>query len=263
MPENVNLVYEALDRQHQDKPAATRRQVLKGTAGMLGGLGLLSAGMPMNIAKASNDVQTILNVATTAEVLATIVNTVGFKKNLAGDFTTQRNIRAAAREELAHYKVLRSLGGSPITKKIWVPDAVFKNRENFLNTLQVGDQIFVNAYLIATITFGNAGNGANAAVAAEFMGVEAMHRALARQSLGLLGNDRVFMKYTQKEDAPGAPNKGQPGFTDIEVAVKQLQAAGFGFGEKGKGPGKFFYFEGVRKDTPHSPDANTYRPVAS
>jgi hypothetical protein len=71
---------------------------------------------------------------------------------------------------------------------------VFANRSNFLNTLQVGDQIFVNAYLIAVKAFANAGQGATAAYAAEFMGVEAVHRALARQSLGLLGNDRAFMK---------------------------------------------------------------------
>jgi tetratricopeptide (TPR) repeat protein len=32
-----------------------------------------------------------------------------------------------------------------------------------------------------------------------------LHRALALQSLGQLGNDRVFMKYQQKETAPGAP----------------------------------------------------------
>ena len=35
-------------------------------------------------------------------------------------------------------------------------------------------------------------------IAAEFMGVEAVHRAPARQ-LGLLGNDRVFMKHDQVE----------------------------------------------------------------
>jgi hypothetical protein len=39
------------------------------------------------------------------------------------------------------------------------------------------------------------------------MGVEAVHRALARQSLGKLGNDRIFMKYDQVEKAPDAPNK--------------------------------------------------------
>jgi hypothetical protein len=96
-----------------------------------------------------------------------------------------------------------------VTKKIWVPDAVFASRTRPLSTLEVGDQIFVNAYLLGTITFGLKGLDIEAAVAAEFMGVEAVHRALARQSLGKLGNDRVFMKLDDKEGAPDAPNWGQ------------------------------------------------------
>ena len=69
------------------------------------------------------------------------------------------------------------------------------------------------------------------------MGVEAVHRALARQSLGLLGNDRAFMKFNQPETAQGAPNQGQKGFTHIETAVTQLLAAGFNFGGRGREAG--------------------------
>ncbi len=198
--------------------------------------------------------------AATAEVLATIVNTVGWERRLGGDAVTQRNIAAAAREELIHYEVLVASGGRALTKRIWVPDAVFANRTGLLSTLEVGDQIFVNAYLVATKTFGNAGNGRLATLAAEFMGVEAVHRALARQSLGKLGNDRVFMKFSQEETAPGAPNRGQEGFTDILEAAAQLQAAGFGFGAKGKGPGRFYEFDEVRRRTPTDPDLNTLFP---
>ena len=93
------------------------------------------------------------------------------------------------------------------------------------------------------------------------MGVEAVHRALARQSLGQLGNDRVFMKYDQPETAPGAPNKGQPGFVKIADAAAQLQAAGFGFGAKGATPGAFYDFDAVSATTPNDPDLNTLRPV--
>jgi len=202
-------------------------------------------------------------VAATAEVLATIVNTVGFERHLGGDPVTQRNIKAAAREELVHYQVLVASGGKPITKRIWVPDAVFDSRTGLLNALQVGDQIFVNAYLIATLTFGNLGNGALAVTTAEFMGVEAVHRALARQSLGQLGNDRVFCKFDQREEAPGAPNRGQYGFHNILGAVAQLQAAGFGFGAEGAEPGRFYDFEQVSKRTPTDPDLNTFSPDAN
>ena len=87
------------------------------------------------------------------------MNTVGWERGLGRDAVTQRNIKAAAREELVHYNVLTSIGGKAVTTRIWVPDAVFANRTNLLNTLQVGDQIFVNAYLIATKHFGDLGSG--------------------------------------------------------------------------------------------------------
>ena len=209
---------------------------------------------------AVNDTQTILNVAASAEVLATIVNTVGFELGLGGDAVTQRNIKAAAREELIHYQVLVATGGVPASRRIWIPDAVFANRTNFLSTLEVGDQIFVNAYLIGTQAFGNAGNGTLAMIASEFMGAEAVHRALARQSLGKLGNDRVFMKLDDPEGARDAPNAGKRGFCNILDAVAQLQAAGFGFGQPGAHPGRFYEFDEVSRRTPDDPDVNQRTP---
>jgi hypothetical protein len=260
--DTLDLLGRSIEREHGDLPASTRRRFVTGAAATIGSMGLL--GVLTDAAKANgsgqNSTETILTVAATAEVLATIVNTVGWKRGLGGDAVTQRNIKAAAREELVHYNVLASLGAKPATTRIWVPNAVFANRNGLLNTLQVGDQIFVNAYLIATKHFGDAGNGQYAAITAEFMGVEAVHRALARQSLGQLGNDRVFMKYQQKETAPGAPNMGQPGFTNILTAVSQLEAAGFGFGKQGAKPGAFFDFDTVKASTPTDPDLNTFTP---
>jgi hypothetical protein len=212
-----------------------------------------------------DDPATILAVAATAEVLATIVNTIGWQKisdgSITADSVTKRNIAAAAREELIHYQVLVGAGAVPLTKKIWVPDAVFADASGLLNTLQVGDQIFVNAYLLGTLRFAQLGNPGLAVTTAEFMGVEAVHRALARQSLGLLGNDRVFMKLDQPETAPGAPNIGQPGFLKIMDAAAQLQAAGFGFGAEGATPGAFYDFDTVSNSTPTDKDLNTLMPA--
>ncbi len=255
-------------------PVQTRRDVLKKAAvglaavGGAGAVGLVaprqasahpSGPIPFGNDMVRNDPAKILAVATTAEVLATIVNTVGAEKVDLGR-RARRNVRAAAREELVHYNVLIKLGGQAITKRIWVPDAVFANRTNLLSTLEVGDQIFINAYLLGTLEFGYRGQGALACIAAEFMGVEGVHRALARQALGKLGNDRVFMKFDQREEAPDAPNRGQPGFEDIMGAVAQLQAAGFGFGAEGAKPGRFYDFETVKQRTPTDPDLNTFIP---
>ena len=262
MTDILNSIDRAVEGQFRDQPAHSRRKFVGLAGATLGSLGLIAA-TPKKAWAKHDSTQTILNVAATAEVLATIVNTVGWKRGLGVDAVTQRNLAAAAREELIHFNVLKSFGGVPASKKIWVPDAVFASRENLLNTLQVGDQIFVNAYLIATHAFGARRQEDLAVFAAEFMGVEAVHRALARQSLGLLGNDRVFMKFNQVGRAPGAPNMGQRGFSHMNGAVKQLAAAGFGIGAKGAEPGRFYEFAQVRKDTPDDPDLNTFRPDAN
>jgi len=272
----IEIIHRSVDEATPaDMPASTRRQFVTRTAAGIGGLGLLAvpgialATNTKNPAPpappppaGANDPQTILNVAATAEVLATIVNTVGWERKIVGDWVTQRNIQAAAREELIHYDYLVSIGGVPVTKKIWVPDAVFARRSNFLNALEVGDQIFVNAYLIATKVFGDAGNGGVAAVTAETMAVEAVHRALARQSNYKLGNDRAFARFNTSEEARDSPVFGGPGFTDILDAVGQLQAAGFGFGVAGKGKGRFYDFDSVSARTPDTVRVNTREPSA-
>lgn len=246
MSEGLDVVHRAIGQDGRHVSERTRRQFVGATAAALGGMGLASVLPSSALADSpSNDTQTILNVAATAEVLATIVNTVGFRRHLVDDEVTQRNIRAAAQEELRHYDVLVNLGAKPATKRIWIPNAVFESGDSLLETLVVGDQIFVNAYLIGVATFAKA-NPKLAAVPAEFMGAEAVHRALALQSLGRLGNDRIFMAVE---------------FFDILEAVTRLKAAGFGFGEPGARPGRFFNFDNVRNRTPTDPDVNTPDPT--
>ena len=227
----------------------------------------------LEIAKANHksDPQVILNILATAEVLATIVNTIAFERRLGVDTTTQNNLRAAAREELIHYELLTGIvpgGARALTRTIHVPNAVFANRTNLLSTLVIGDQIFVNAYLIALTVASNDDDSERARVFAEFMAVESVHRALARQSLGLLGNDRAFAKYSQGESAigPGKPTPGMdglPGFRKIETAVAQLEAAGFGFGKPGNVAGSPYGFDTTSARTPSAATAgvNTLTPL--
>jgi hypothetical protein len=259
MSEAINHVYDVIDEGHKHESAATRRQLVKGAAGALGGLGMLGLASDSAFGQTSsgseNTPENIAAVAATAEVLATIVNTVGPEKLPNLDAVTKNNIRAAAREELIHYNVLTSdaVGGKAITKKIWVPNEVFSSREKLLTTLIVGDQIFINAYLLGLTVFARGGGLKGSRFArylAEFMGAEAVHRALALQSLGRLGNDRVFMRFAQREDTPGLPSTGQPGFYKITEAVSQLEAAGFGFGKEGSKAGQFYDFDDVSKRTP-------------
>ena len=272
--DDFTYVKQVIDEENRDKPAATRRQMIAGATAVVGGMGLLGANPAMAQLSGKgydgpNTAENILNIAATAEVLATIVNTVGPERvNL--DPTTRENVRSAALEEKIHYEVLISdgVGAKPVTKRIWVPNEVFRSQEDLLTTLVVGDQIFINAYLLAVTVFARP----NAATiqrsrfsrfAAEFMGAEAVHRALALQSLGRLGNDRVFMRFAGREETQGLPTTGTAGFYDIRQAVTQLQGAGFGFGKEGSKAGQFYEYDEVSQRTPDPgfPRVNTRRPV--
>ncbi len=272
MPDVANHVFDTIDGQLREEgmSAATRRQLVKGSAAgiaSMGLLGLLSGTADAAVKTADeNSVENILAVAATAEVLATIVNTVGAE--VVGpklDATTRRNVQAAAQQEKNHFEVLTSsgVGGKPVTKTIYVPDEVFSSPQAFLTTLAVGDQVFVNAYLIGVTVFARQGtlSGSRfARYAAEIMGVEAVHRALALQSLGKLGNDRVYSRFAQREEVAGLPTTGTPGFYKIMDAVGVLQSAGFGFGKPGSKPGKAYDYDTVAARTPTLPDVNTISP---
>lgn len=266
MNDITNELAETIDRQHHDKDAHTRRTLVKGSLAGLASMGLAgvmtgTAGAAVTTAE-ENSVETILAVAATAEVLATIVNTVGPEKlGDKLDATTRRNIQAAAQQEKEHYEVLTgALGAKAVTTTIHVPDEVFASPENLLTTLVVGDQVFVNAYLLGCTVFARQGTlkgSQGARYAAEIMGVEAVHRALALQSLGKLGNDRVFSKFAQREEVPGLPTTGQPGFYKIMDAVTILESAGFGFGKPGSKPGTAYDYATVSARTPTVPGVNT------
>ncbi len=268
MTDVSNEVFEAIDRQarHEGAGAATRRQLVKGSAAGIasaGLFGLLTGSAEAKVATGEeNAAETILAVAATAEVLATIVNTVG--PEVLGnklDATTRRNVQAAAQQEKNHYEVLTTaLGAKPVTKTIYVPNDAVASPEAFLTTLAVGDQVFINAYLLGVTVFAREGTskGSKAArYAAEIMGVEAVHRALALQSLGRLGNDRAYMRFGQREQTPGLPTTGTPGFYRIMDAVGVLESAGFGFGKPGSKPGTAFNYDEVSQRTPTLPEVNT------
>jgi hypothetical protein len=265
MTDALNTVYATIDEEHRDKPAATRRQMVAGAAAALGSMGMLGWAQRAHAQEGGTDSvntpENIANIAATAEVLATIVNTVGAER-VSLDATTKQNVQFAAREELIHYQTLISnaVGGVPVTKRIWVPNSVFASKEGLLTTLVVGDQIFINAYLLGLTVFARSGGLKGSQFArylAEFMGAEAVHRALALQSLGKPGNDRAFMRFAQREEVGGLPSTGQPGFYQITEAVAQLEAAGFGFGKAGSAPGAFFEFDEVSQRTPDPAGVNT------
>lgn len=269
MSDALNQAYDDIDRANAGEDAATRRKFVAGAAATIGGMGLLGLADSAEAGgdhpnrrhrrpEFRGDLQEILNVAASVEVLATCINTLAHEKGTAEDEVTKRNVAAAGRHELLHHDELVSdFGARPIATRVYIPDAIFASRTNLLRAVQNGDGIFINIYLIATTIAAQRGNGRLARAASEIMGVEAVHRALARQSLGLLGNDRAFIRFRQPEDAEGAPDLGRGGFTDVREALVRLEAAGIGFDKQTRAPGQFYDFNELRQRTPDPEGVNT------
>jgi hypothetical protein len=183
------------------------------------------------------------------------------------DPVTRRNVRTAARVELIHVQVPRLPGGRADggpSKRIWVRTRGLREpRENLLTTLVVGDQIFINAYLLGphrVLRGGGLRGSRFARYLAEFMGVEAVHRALALQSLGRLGNDRAFMRFGPARGRPGPADDAAPASTR---SPKPSRARGRGLRlrqGRARRPGAFYEFDEVSARTPDDPDVNTRTP---
>ncbi len=277
MSDEVIIAGAAIDDAYAHESAATRRKFVAGAAGLMGSMGVLGMAGSASAAtgrsathrrnhEGPNTAENVVAVATTAEALATIINTRGAQ--VPGlDATTKRNIEAAARHELIHYQTLTSkaIGGKALATKFWIPDAVFASPAGLLGTLVVGDQVFVNAYLLGATVFARPGGNSSARlarIASEFMGVEMVHRALALQSLGKLGNDRAYAKFSQAEEVEGLPTSGQPGFKNILTAVAILESAGIGFGKEGSvKEGRFYDLADFIAQVPNPSDVNTRNPA--
>jgi hypothetical protein len=260
MPESIDQDIEHLGCGRAGS-AWSRRGLLLGAGA--GAAGLVLADADRAVARVagrrSAGVQEVVNVASTIEVLTTVITTTALQK-LSLPAPAVETVGAASREELDHFNVLtRQFGGHPATRRVWIPDALFASPTALFTGLVIGEQICINLYLVATTVWAAAGNPTLARAGAELVGNEAVHRALARQALNLQPNDRAFMKYSQPEPAAG-PGRGMPGFTTATEAIRQFEAAGFGFGAKGKAPGAFYDFDTVSRKTPNPSFVNTRTP---
>lgn len=216
-----------------------------GAAGALGPLGRL-------LAQGGGDTaETVGTTAVTAEALA-----VTYLSNLITAIGDQfpaevgEILKAANTAEQAHYDFLSGAGFKPLATRFWVPDAAV-TAEQAPAVIEQAETLFVNAYLIGTTVFAEVGESKLARYAAEIAGVEAQHRALARDLQGKLPNNVAFERYE---------------YTNLDDVVGQITALGIGIGERGEGPGKFYEYSGPLPGTTTSlanaaPDADVPCPL--
>ena len=226
---------ERLDSVLADAPvAAHTRATLLRRAALGAAAAAPAAGLLASSADASargDSLAKIQAVAATAEALAVTYLTTVLERNervRAFPKPVVEILRAADTAEHDHLLFLRRAGSRPLTLRFWIPDAAFgRGLRNVAATIEAAETLFVNAYLIHVTAAARAHRPALARYGAEILGVEAEHRALARELQGKLPNNVGFEQFI---------------YTDIDAVVGALQAAGFGFGARGSKPGRFYHF---------------------
>ena len=169
-----------------------RRSFLKGAAGIGGGVAMASfaGALGVSAAEGGDDVQTILNLAATAETLAV---TFYYSAITARTFDLAEGdvvyLKFALDAEQQHLDFLNANGGKTLTDKFFVPANLLSDAALFVQVGTQAETAFVGAYLAATRRFADLGLPRLAATAAQVACVEAQHLALARDIGGLVPNN--------------------------------------------------------------------------
>ncbi len=184
---------------------ATRRDFFASTAKLAGATALGAAGiglmqpMAASVARAdttgtppiADTYQDILNIAATAEALATTFYYVSLREptnlpNVNSD-ANRNYFQAATVQEYQHLQILQQLGGTPLATKFFFPSQMFKDEATFFATTSLLEDYFISAYIAAAMEFSGAVSSGITApfpvgigLAVQIAGVECEHRALLR-----------------------------------------------------------------------------------
>ncbi len=189
----------------------SRRSLLKG-AGLAGAGALLSFNSVWGFSRvfgqamADDDLQTILNLAATAELFATTHYLAAINGDLGLAEVQVNYLKAGFLAEQDHLDLLVSLGAEPVVTEFYVPEMLFSDQALFSAVTEVAETAFVGAYLAATRVFSKSEETTPFAVTtAQIAAVEAEHRALVRQIGGRLANNISYAQYTLNNVSDAVP----------------------------------------------------------
>jgi hypothetical protein len=178
---------------------ASRRSFFAKTAALAGASALGAAGagflqpIAAHAAEADNDttpdtIQTILNIAATAESLATTFYYNALGSGSLPDVNSDANrnyFQAAAVQEFEHLVILDHLGGAPLATEFYFPTNMFTDETVFFPTASTLEDYFISAYIAAAREFSGAiskgipmANPKALGLAVQIGGIECEHRAL-------------------------------------------------------------------------------------
>lgn len=182
----------------------SRRDMLKGGL-VVGGGALLSFNQAFGFSRlfgqsmADDDLQTILNLASTAELFATThyLAAINGAEALGLDDAQLAYMKAGFLAEQDHLELLVSLGAEPVVTEFYVPEMLFSDLALFSTTTELAETVFTGAYLAATRVFAQSPDTtAFAVTTAQIAAVEETHRVLVRQIGGRLANNTSYAQYT-------------------------------------------------------------------
>lgn len=184
---------------HHERRVVSRRNMLKGAAGVTGGLALASFANILGAREAfanhdrMDDVATIANLAATAETLAATSYYYTILNNPLGfDDDAISYLKLAMSSELYHLQVLQSLGGTSLAMEFYTPANFLSNRATNVATFIAAETAFTGAYLAATRRFAELGNPRLAATTAQHAATEAEHLVLTRLVGGFIPNPNAL-----------------------------------------------------------------------
>lgn len=186
----------------------SRRAVLKGGAALgaatlvgfpelfgLKGIGRVRAQGSMP----DDDLQTIINLASTAELFATThyLAAINSAMALGLDDAQVAYMKAGFLAEQDHLELLQALGATPVVTEFYVPETLFSDLTLFTTITEVAETAFTGAYLAATRIFAQSADTMPFAVTcAQIAAVEETHRVLIRQIGKRLANHTSYAQYT-------------------------------------------------------------------
>ena len=148
---------------------------------------------------ADDDLQTIINLASTAELFATThyLAAINAAADLGLDEIQVAYLKAGFLAEQDHYDLLVSLGAKPVVTEFYVPETLFSDLQVFTDTTEVAETVFTGAYLAAVRIFSQSAETTPFAVTcAQIAAVEETHRVLVRQMGKKLANNTSYAQYT-------------------------------------------------------------------
>ncbi len=189
----------------------SRRSLLKGSA-VLGAGAMLGFDQVFGFSRVlgqimkDDDLQTIINLAATAELFATTHYLAAINGKLGLADKQLDYLKGGFLAEQDHLELLLSLGAKPVVTEFFVPETLFSQQKFFAAITELAETTFVSAYLAATRIFSQSAETSKFAVTtAQIACVEAEHRALIRLIGDNLGNNISYAQYTLHNVSDAVP----------------------------------------------------------